>query len=197
MATLAASKCGASPNCPSKSSARTPNPVAAQPGRDQQRRGIMQGDGRGIYRAQCPRKHRRLDRASQPAQGMPVQEGVHEPAHPSINLGRRTAKPTATEGDGDRCRCGRGVRGRVGTCRRASAMDSRLVTRMPSFSFARLARARPKRRQRCTARSRCRTSSSSTAAHRRSVPRRNRSPPSRPPSRRVAARRTGATTNDV
>jgi len=46
MATLAASKCGASPNCPSKSSARTPNPVAAQPGRDQQRRGIMQGDGR-------------------------------------------------------------------------------------------------------------------------------------------------------
>jgi len=35
----------------------------------------MQGDGLGIYRPQCLRKHRRLDRASQPARGMPVQEG--------------------------------------------------------------------------------------------------------------------------
>ena len=42
-----------------------------------------------------------------------MQEGVHEPVHPSIDLGRRTAKPTATEGDGDRCRCGRGVCGRM------------------------------------------------------------------------------------
>jgi len=44
---------------------------------------------------------------------MPVQEGVHEPVDPSINLGRRTAKPTTTEGDGDRRRCGWGVRGGV------------------------------------------------------------------------------------
>ena len=85
----------------------------------------MQGDGLGIYRPQCLRKHRRLDRASQPAQGMPVQEGVHEPAHPSINLGSPTAKPTATEGDGDRCRCGR-------NCSAASVVRPEAVWRIAS-----------------------------------------------------------------